>query len=597
MATISATTNEKIYPIKRWLGLNQSIDGDTKLKMGEASVMQNWRVTRDGNLRRRPGTELVSSIGSGPVRRLWSGTVAGVECVLAACDGKLYRIFNGETWSKTSLGSVNTTGDVFIFGFDGKAYVMDGVSYKVYDGSTLKAVEGYRPLVVTAAVPGGGGTSLEQLNKLNGLRRVQYSPDGAALTYFLPEQNIASVDYAKNLVTGAAITGYSVDKAAGTVTFTSAPAKGINTVEIGYSVSTNFRSTVEKMRYAELYNGTQDSRVFLYGDGSNEVFYSGLDTDGNGRADYFPDMNEAQIGESNTPVTALIRHSGRLMAFKPNGAYSIVYGSVTLADGSVIATFNVTPVNKSIGNMAMGQAQLVLNYPRTLCGDDLYEWRGSSTYVTADERLAKRISDRVQASLRSFNFENCKCWDDNDAQEYYICEGTTALVNNYASDAWYVYTNWDAQTMCNFRGELYMGTSDGRVLRVSDSIRTDCGNAIPALWESGSMDFNADYMRKYTSMLWVSVKPESNSHVEITVKTDRKSDFPVKVVAKNVSSFGGMDFSAFSFITSKRPYITRLRIKAKKYAYYKLIFQSAEPDTTATVLGVDIRVRQTGYAK
>jgi hypothetical protein len=93
------------------------------------------------------------------------------------------------------------------------------------------------------------------------------------------------------------------------------------------------------------------------------------------------------------------------------------------------------------------------------------------------------------------------------------------------------------------------------------------------------------------------VKPESNSHVEITIKTDRKSEFPMKVIAKAISGFGSLNFSAFSFITSSRPYITRLRIKAKKYAYYKLIFQSTEPDTTATVLAADIRVRQTGYAK
>ena len=58
-----------------------------------------------------------------------------------------------------------------------------------------------------------------------------------------------------------------------------------------------------------------------------------------------------------------------------------------------------------------------------------------------------------------------------------------------------------------------------------------------------------------------------------------------------------MNFAAFSFITSSRPQIKRLRIKAKKYAYYKLIFQTDKPDTTATVLGADVRVRQTGYAK
>lgn len=95
MAQIGASTSEKIYSIGKWLGLNQNPDGDTKLKYGEAAVMENWKITRDGNLRRRPGTALISALGSGPVRGLWSGIVDGNECVLAACDDKLYRLFNG----------------------------------------------------------------------------------------------------------------------------------------------------------------------------------------------------------------------------------------------------------------------------------------------------------------------------------------------------------------------------------------------------------------------------------------------------------------------------------------------------------------------
>ena len=64
-----------------------------------------------------------------------------------------------------------------------------------------------------------------------------------------------------------------------------------------------------------------------------------------------------------------------------------------------------------------------------------------------------------------------------------------------------------------------------------------------------------------------------------------------------MAGFGEMDFRAFSFITSSRPQTKRLRIKAKKYAYYKLIFFSNEFDTTATVLGAGIRVRQSGFKK
>ena len=515
---------------------------------------------------------------------------------MAACDSKLYRLFNGVEWVTEELGAVSTAGDVFIFGFSDAAYILDGEEYRVYDGALLKEVEGYRPLVVTGSVPTGGGTSIEQVNKLNGLRRVQFSPDGAAKEFTLPEQDLASVDYVKNIVEDTSLE-YTADLSAGTVSFSEAPESGINTVEVGYTVKEDYRYTVTRMRYAELYNGSQDSRVFLYGDGTNEAIYSGLDSNGQGRSDYFPDLNVANVGESNTPITAMVRHGSRLMAYKTNSTYSIAYGSISLADGSMTAGFYITPVHRSLGNVAPGQVQVVLNYPRSLHGEDVIEWKNASTYFTADERQAKVVSDRVQTTIRQFDLARCKCWDDNDKQEYYICYDRQALVHNYAADAWYYYSNFDAVALMNFRNELYFGTSDGRVLHLSHAYRTDCGESINAYWESGAMDFKADYMRKYTSMIWVSVKPESRSYVEVTIRTDRKSDFAEKVIAKSVAGFGDMDFAAFSFITSSRPQIKRLRIKAKKYAYYKLIFQTNEPDTTATVTGTDIRVRQTGYAK
>lgn len=597
MATIGGSINDKVFSIKSWLGLNQAPDGDTKLKYGEASVMENFRITRDGNLRRRPGTGVQAELPTGAVKRLWSGMVADRECVLAACEGRLYQLFNGAVWETTDLGEVSTTGDVFVFGFGGNAYILDGVKYRVFDGVSLAEVEGYRPLVAVSTVPSGGGTNLEQVNKLTAARRVQFSPDGTAVSFMLPEKNLAAIDYVKDTVTGADITKFSVNLTSGAVTFDEAPDAGTNTLEIGYTAAEGYRYQVETMRYAELYNGAQDSRVFLYGDGTNQCLYSGLDTAGQPRADYFPDINVAAIGESNTPITAMVRHGSRLLAFKTNSTYSIAYGAISLADGLTTAGFYVNTVNRAVGNVAPGQVHIINNYPRTLHGEDCFEWRNASTYFTADERQAKRISDRIQATLKLFDFERCVCWDDNDNQEYYICYDGQALVHNYASDAWYYYTAFDARALMNFRGELYTGTSDGRILLVSDVYRTDCGEAIKAYWESGSMDFKADYMRKYSSAIWVSVKPESNSYLEITVQTDRKTDFAVKTIQRGGGGFSAWNFNTFSFASNQQPQIERLRIKAKKYAYYKLIFQTEMPDTVATVLAADIRVRQTGYAK
>lgn len=696
MANISASTSEKIFQLKQFFGLNENPDGDTKLKLGEAAAMRNFRVTRDGNLQRRPGTltikglakeytldvgtkaevvlvaaavtklkmqptativdglvelsgEVVSvdysnaaehaglywrrdashvwkladcTAGEGGyvwrfyrarakasgnnlrVAGMWSGFVSGREELLAAADGKLWRLWDAANGAfiREAVGDIDTSKNVHMFGFSNIVYMLNGSQYKQWDGTTFQDVHGYRPLVRVSVPPAGGGETMQEVNRLCGERRLWISPDGEAVTFALPEKGLTSVDYVKDLKTNLNLeaSAYTYDLTKGTVTFTEAPAKAVNSLEIGYTMPNLFRSQVTNMRYSELYNSTQDTRVFIYGDGSYKALYSGIDHDGRPRADYFPDLYEMAIGDANTPITALIRHYSTLVCFKSHSTYAIRYGEYTLSDGRVTAAFYSTPVNRSIGNTALGQAQLVLNSPRTTFGNELYEWKNNSSYssnLTADERQAKRISDRIYATLGSFDLAECVCYDDNANQEYYICYDGKALVHNYAADAWYVYESFDAACLISFHGDLYLGTHDGQFLRVAYEYLSDNGEEIDAYWESGSMSFGMDYMRKYAAALWIGIKPETNSEVYVTVQTDRKSVYTEKVVNSSLSTFDPANFAKWSFLVNRKPRMTKLKIKAKKFVFYKLIFKSLSASTTATVLAADIRVRYTGQAK
>ena len=104
------------------------------------------------------------------VRGLWSGFVAGQEVLCAACNGYLWQLARGEdgAWSKTACGAIDTGEDVLMFGFQDRLYLLNGSEYKVWDGTALTDVGGYRPLVAVSVPPAGGGTALEQINKLNG---------------------------------------------------------------------------------------------------------------------------------------------------------------------------------------------------------------------------------------------------------------------------------------------------------------------------------------------------------------------------------------------------------------------------------------------
>lgn len=697
MATITPNVNENIITVQKWLGLHQAKDGDTKLKFGEAAIMRNFRVTRDGNLQRRSGitaatgvmrtyalheeseeeafrtdnetcptlsmypdasaastgfvslsgekegvnfdnattytnyyyrkdkyhvwrlssvlydsdtgiytwngrpVKAVSASTDTIVKGMWRGNVNGNEVILCACDGKLWKVYANGAFTKAEIGDCDTSSHVHIFGFDGKAWVLDGAKYRVWDGLSYAEVAGYIPIVAVSSIPSGGGTELDQVNKLNGSRKVWFSPDGTSTAFQLPEKNLASIDHVKLRTDGSTLSA-TYDLVNGTFTFAEAPSAGENTIECQYTVSYTYRSQIVAMRYSELFNGTQDTRVFLYGDGSNKAFYSGLDYEtGKPRADYFPDLNVMDVGTANTPITALIRHYSRMIAFKSDSAWTVSYGSISLESGGTTAGFYINPVNRAIGNESPGQAMLVLNSPRTLFGYDCYEWRNNGSYssnLSVDERQAKRVSDRVYAILEGFDFSDTIAFDDNDNQEYYICYDGKALINNYANDTWYYYTGIDAKCMESIDGKTIFGTSDGRVCFFDDTAYSDFGNAIDAYWESGSNDFGRDFKRKYSSMLWITVKPETKSYVEVTAKTNRKEDLAVKEIVNNVAgTFNNWDFANFSFSNKRRPNVKKIKIKAKKYAFYKLVFESNKPESTVTILSADIRVRETGYAK
>lgn len=585
MAVI-ADRGAQITRIERWLGLNESPDGDTGLRPGEAAVMRNFCITRENHLQIRPGYAAKCTLAADtPVRGLWSGYVGGAQCVLAACGGRVWSL-HPETWQATDLGAVDDA-PVRFFGFGQKVYLLTGTEYYVWDGTgQVRTVEGYIPTVVTAAPPSGGGALLERVNLLTGKKRAEFSPNGTAKEFALPEQGIDGVIG----VEGTDIT-WTADKVRGTVTFATAPAEGVNSIAITWRKGSGNRAQVTAMRFAETYNGTADSRVFLYGDGSNRAVYSDLDGDGQPTAEYFPDLNLMAVDSANTPVTAMIRHYDNLLVFKEDGAFTTGYDTLTLEGGTVTAAFYTRPLNREIGCAAPGQAVLVRNNPRTLHAKAVWEWALAGS-GSRDERNAKRISDRVGNTLAQFAPEACLVFDDEGRQEYYVVCGDRALIHNYGNDTWYFYDHFPALCMADVNGGLYFGTGDGRIMHVSRDYRNDGLEPIDAYWESGSMSFEREWKRKYCTHIWVSVKPESQSRVTVTAQSDRKSDHARKVAACSLSTLGNVHFAHWSFGTNRKPQVQRIRLKVRKFTFCKLIFSSRSASATATVLAADFK---TGY--
>lgn len=621
----------KIFKVDKFLGINEAADSFTELKMGEASKMENFYITAEHNLKSRPGTKqivrIVPQFDGDRIVAMWSGFIGGRECVALAymvgegtCKLSIYQkdaggyteIAGAAIDDLLQVGAVKlfSMGDsVYVFVYDSAAGAVCSVRlYTDISGELSVSFEedaAYIPLILTGGAPAGGGTMLERVNILVNQGYLEYSADGTAKDFVLPSDvwTVLSAAVDQQEATG------TYNNQTHTFTFSTAPAKGINNVRFRAALSTDAaeaRIRFVSMPYCEAYNGATDTRLFFYGDGTNICYYTGAPAYGSGL--YIPAGNEIAVDSSASAITGMVRHYTRLMAFKPDGAFTINYEPVTLDDGSVIAGFYVRPASRAIGNEMNGQIQTVENYPRTLCRGNLYEWRHSAAYYQ-DERYAKQISQRVCKTLAAADPKKIVTCDDDTAGIYYMFlndDAGTVLVNNYRLDVWSVYTGEV------FKNVRFAAFAFGDVLFSNDHVvyAFDAQNAydasaeiggedtpIAAAWESGYMAFGADYKRKYSSYIWLSMLPEVGSNMDVTVSTDRREDYLVKNAGLPLFGFGSVDFSAFSFITSRIPKIQRIQLKVKKFVYYKLIFRLTHPGARATVLGYDQQIRYSSNVK
>lgn len=608
VARINGADETSVLRIKKFLGLNENPDGDTTLKTGEMSTMRNFRITQDNHLQTRPGCKTVINIAEAlnaagidveqKVYGAWYGSVNGKDKLLVAYDGHIVEVEPGAEYAAVR-GHV-TADETHFFGFGEKVYLLNGHEYMSWDGSNdteFTAVVGYVPLVQIATTPDGDGTLLENINRLSGKRRVSFSPDGTAKVFKLPEKNLSSVISAT--VAGAAVS-FTANVTEGSVEFSTAPAKGTDTLEVLYDTGKDAYGEVSAMRYSELFNGGTDARVFLYGDGSNKAIYSGTEySSGQPSAEYFPDLFELSVGESNTPITSLTRHYSRMMVYKTNSAWVVQYGTLGLADDTQTAAFYVQPVNRQFGNDAMGQVKLLENSPISIDRGSLYQWKSnnSSGYIGNGESNAQRVSDRISISLQEMDLKNAKTVNCKHEHEFWILSDGIALILNYANNTWYKYTDLVFDQLIETETERYGICHDGRVVHFSNEYRSDDGKEIDCYAATGAMDFGRDWQLKYSSMLFVAMQPKSNARISVTVESDRKSDYAEKVVAYSLANFAHADFNHFSFSTNRKPQVSRLKMKVKKATYYRLIFKSKSASSTATVIETDIEVRFAGSVK
>ena len=151
--------------------------------MGESGNMDNFYITNDYKLRKMYGYKSLYDFEE-PIKGMYATNLGGTEYLLVACDGKLYSftramLESGSTITPTLIGAIGT-GDASFFTFDKKVYILSG-KYHSWDGTTLKEVEGYTPLVFINTPPAGGGLVYDEINMLSPKKHQTFNGDGTGI--------------------------------------------------------------------------------------------------------------------------------------------------------------------------------------------------------------------------------------------------------------------------------------------------------------------------------------------------------------------------------------------------------------------------------
>jgi hypothetical protein len=292
----------------------------------------------------RPDIELVEAYDN-TIFGLFFYRVGNTEMQLVHSGTTLYKIANGVR-EVLYEGLNPRKSNAFIY--NNIWYFKDGINYLQYDGETIGEVVGYIPTTSISRNPSGGGTILEDVNMLTGIRKNTFVGDGESTEYYLDALEIDTDFQPIVLVNDEQVTDFTVDTTKGLITFGTAPAKPFTDGQDNVSIT--FRRTVpgyrERINKCTLLS-VFDNRVFFSGnqDYPNTVWHCSLND-----PTYCSDLDYYNEGLDLSPVTGMVAGNNALWVFKkPSQANTTVFYHNPVIDSQYGKVYPSTHSNISTG--------------------------------------------------------------------------------------------------------------------------------------------------------------------------------------------------------------------------------------------------------
>jgi len=574
-----------------------------------------------GMPQKRLGYRTVRSLGD-TVYGLFGAEFGGTVKRLAHAGTKLY------AWADDGTPAVLLSGlprrksrAVFLAG---KLWIVTGGGFYSYDGTEAKRVSAsgaYVPTTTITRSPSGGGVSYEAVNLLTPYRKNAFQTDGKSVKFTL-DGEIDVSGAVRAWVWGEEVTDFTLDRAAGTITFPSAPAAPDAGASDGLVVQ--FPHTVEG--YADRID--KCTIITTYGIGTNDrAVLSGNEelpnvdwTSGMNDPTYFPDLLYNEVGSEATAILGYCRLGRSLGIVKEdNGQDSTIYLRTAELQDSEIAQPQQQAV-AGVGSIAPGSFASLLD-------DPLFLSRNGVMAVTTNSYTSEKITQG-----RSF-YVNNKLNDEPEREKaeaviwngmymlalpnghVYALDGRqnktyrSAALGDYVYEGYY-FENIPASCWLNRRAgaeeSLYFGTADGRICKLNTDIEdmsrySDDGAAISAVWATKYDDDGTPAVLKTLLKrgCCVTIKPYARSSAEVYIRADRTGGHEKKVAGKpmDILDFSDIDFERITFNTDESPQEIFLNRKVKNYKRLQIIVRNQEPNEGFGIFQITKHYVTGNYAK
>lgn len=575
-----------------------------------------------GMPQKRLGYRTVQSLGD-TVYGLFGAEFGGTVKRLVHAGTKLY------AWADDGTPAVLLSGlprrksrAVFLAG---KLWIVTGGGFYSYDGTEAKRVSAsgaYVPTTTITRNPSGGGVSYEAVNLLTPYRKNAFQTDGKSVKFTLDGEIDAS-GAVRAWVWGEEVTDFTLDRAAGTITFPSAPAAPDAGASDGLVVQ--FPHTVEG--YADRID--KCTIITTYGVGSNDrVVLSGnpdcpnLDwTSGLYDPTYMPDLGYAAVGSEATPICGYCRIGSTLGIVKADdGSDSTVFlrSAALSEDGEAVFTLQQTIAG--VGAVAPGSFA-------SLFDDPLFLSRAGVAAITSSSLTGEKIIQNRSLYLNA-QLTNEPSLPEAEAavwQGMYLLavpEGHVYILNGRQTKTFrssalgdFVYEGfyWEnVPALCWYVQRsgtdeaLYFGTADGRICKLNTDIEdmsrySDDGAAISAVWATKYDDDGTPAVLKTLLKrgCCVTIKPYARSSAEVYIRADRTGGHEKKVAGKpmDILDFSDIDFERITFNTDESPQEIFLNRKVKNYKRLQIIVRNREPNEGFGIFQITKHYVTGNYAK